>query len=140
MVAAYPIGFPLDGSNGIAVCTAPDQIRCQVSRNTNTKDADIILGKIGDICVNPLTWQTDEVAASFEENLGGVVFNAGGNVEVGVTDAQCRNGQLLVTEVRSDQYTLTAFGPGNYHVYDYSLFHMNLSKNIQQRLSAYMAR
>ena len=45
MVAAYPIGFPLDGSNGIAVCTAPDQIRCQVSWNTNTKDADIIFGE-----------------------------------------------------------------------------------------------
>ena len=140
MVAAYPIGFSLDGSNGLDVCTTPEQINCQVSWNTNTQGADVILGTPGDICVNPLTWQVDEKQAGFEENLGGVVFTAGGEIEPGVTDAQCSNGQLIISEVKSDKYTLMAFGPGNYHVYDYSLFHMNLRKNVNQRVAAYMTQ
>lgn len=140
MVAAYPIGFSLDGSNGLDVCTSPEQVRCQVSWNTNTSDAGVILGTPGDICVNPLTWQADENPANFADNLGGVVFMAGGEIEPGVTDAQCSNGQLIISEVKSEKYTLMAFGPGNYHVYDYSLFHMNLRKNIDQRVTAYMSQ
>ena len=140
MVAAYPIGFSIDGSNGLDICSQPEQIRCQVSWNTNTKNADVILGNLGDICVNPLTWQTAEDRATFEKNLGGVVFTAGGEIEPGVTDAKCSNGQLIISEVKSDKYTLMAFGPGNYHVYDYSLFHMNLRENIDQRVAAYMSQ
>ena len=30
------------------------------------------------------------------------------------------------------------FGPGNYHMYDYSFFHMNIRANAMARVSAYL--
>ena len=54
-----------------------------------------------DICVNPLTWTTDTVLAGHEANLGSVTFGALGDIEPGVADAMCQNGQLIVSEVRS---------------------------------------
>ncbi|GIR63344.1 MAG: hypothetical protein CM15mP68_0100 [Pseudomonadota bacterium] len=31
------------------------------------------------------------------------------------------------------------FGPGNYHMYDYSFFHMNIRANAKDRVAAYLA-
>ena len=48
------------------------------------------------------------------------------------------NGVLEVGEVRSENYPTTMFGEGNYHIYDYSLFHMNVRENAQARVAAFM--
>jgi hypothetical protein len=29
-------------------------------------------------------------------------------------------------------------GKDNYHIYDYNLFHMNMRKNVEQRVAAYL--
>ena len=31
------------------------------------------------------------------------------------------------------------FGPGNYHIYDFSFFHMNIRENALARTGAYLA-
>lgn len=138
LVAAYPVGFSIDGSNGIDVCSSASQTGCQVSWNTNSVDAMVILAEPGDICVNPITWETTNDVASASENMGSVSFNAGETLEQGVTGAQCLNSQLLVEDINSDNFTLMPFGPGNYHMYDYSFFHMNIRANAKARVSAYL--
>ena len=55
MVAAYPIGFDIDGSNGIPVRETPTQTGCQVSWNTVGPDAGPLLASASNICVNPLS-------------------------------------------------------------------------------------
>ena len=45
MVAAYPVGFSIDGSNGIDICASANQTGCQVSWNTNSADAMVILAE-----------------------------------------------------------------------------------------------
>lgn len=138
MVAAYPIGFSLDGSNGIDICTSASQTGCQVSWNTNSADAMVILAEPGDICVNPITWKSDDAMATASDNLGSISFAAGDTLEQEVTGAQCLNSQLLVEEINSENFTLMPFGPGNYHMYDYSFFHMNIRANAQNRVAAYL--
>ena len=31
-----------------------------------------------------------------------------------------------------------SFGPGNYHIYDYRFYYMNIRKNLQDRINEYL--
>jgi hypothetical protein len=139
LVAAYPIGFSVDNSNGLPVCESIAQVGCQVTWNASAADALFRVAEPGDICVNPLTWTTDGLPASYEANLGGVDFMAGGEIEPGVVDAQCKDSQLIISDIRSVNYTGRPFGEGNYHIYDYSFFYMNIRANVQTRVDAFLA-
>jgi hypothetical protein len=59
-------------------------------------------------------------------------------LEAGVADAQCVDGMLLVKEIHSKNYAARPMGKDNYHIYDYNLFHMNMRKNVEQRVAAYL--
>ena len=139
LVAAYPVGFFLDGSNGIPVCSTPTQTGCQVTWNSVAPEAPSFSDTSNAICVNPLSWRTDGQYVDFSMNLGAVSFAVNGEVEPGVADAQCVDGRLHVSEVRSENYSAEMFGPGNYHVYDFSLFHMNIRENALQRVNAFLS-
>lgn len=164
LVAAYAIGFGMDrdelakATPDIPVCGAPDQTGCLVTWNAIGPEAR----KFGDaknpVCVNPLTWRDDGAAAEHSLNLGAVTYPANfeGTIadfqgvpqeyidakpvlEAGVADAQCVEGMLLVQEIRSALYGARPMGRDNYHIYDYSLFHMNLRRNAEARVQAYLA-
>ena len=81
LVAAYPVGFSIDGSNGIPVCESAEQTNCQVSWNANTSDAGIVLGQPGDICVNPISWTTGEQIVQPNENKGSISFANGNTLD-----------------------------------------------------------
>ena len=140
MIAAYPVGFELDGSNGVPVCETPTQTGCQVTWNSVGPAAGALFATPGNICVNPLTWRVDGASADHDANLGGVNLDAANAPEPRVADAQCRDGRLLVTEIRSDNYSLRPLGRDNYHIYDYALFYMNIRENVQARVDAFLAR
>ena len=89
--------------------------------------------------MNPLSWRADGERVDFKANLGAVSFQVAGEIEPGVADAQCVNGRLHVTAVNSPNYSTEMFGPGNYHVYDFSFYHMNIRENAAQRVAAYLA-
>ncbi len=158
LVAAYPIGFGIDPGElpaDVAVCTGPEETGCLVTWNAVGPDAASFGDPRDNICVNPLTWRTDGVRADFAQNLGAVSFGATGfaaNVdpaalvaprnpvlEPGAADAQCIDGRLLVTEIRSDHFDAEPMGEDNYHIFDYALFHMNIRANAQARTAAYLA-
>jgi hypothetical protein len=163
LVAAYPIGFGIDREAlakavpDVPVCDSAEQIGCLVTWNAVGPRAD----KWGDtgksICVNPLTWRTDGAAADASLNIGGVAYagtfestladvkgvpqdfaDAKPILETGVADAQCVDGMLLVKEIHSKYYAARPMGRDNYHIYDYNLFHMNLRKNVEQRVAKYL--
>jgi hypothetical protein len=140
MVAAYLVGFTIDHSNGVAVCETPTQTGCQVTWNTVGPRAGALLDDPNNICVNPLTWRTDGLRAGHEVNLGGLISGITDATAPGVVDAQCRDGRLLVSEIRSDQYSARPLGRDNYHIYDYAFFYMNIRENVQARVDAFMNR
>lgn len=142
LVAAYLIGRPIAAEGpdapSLPVCATPTQTGCLISWNSQTAVAANGLSKPDSICVNPLTW-TDE-AAGFEANLGGVDFLRNGAVEPGVADARCDEGRLLLSEVRSANFSRMPFGEGNYHLYEFNLYYLNIRQNAEARVKAFAAR
>ena len=125
-------------NNGVPICAHANDTRCQVGWNAVPPGGDRFAQVGQDLCVNPITWQIDGTHADFADNLGAVSMSAGGQIEAGATDAQCVDGQLVVTEVRSDNFVSGVSG-NNYHLYDYSFFHMNIRANAEARVAAYLA-
>lgn len=163
LVATYPIGFSIDREAmakavpDVPVCESAEQISCAVTWNAIGPEAMKFADTSKNICVNPLTWRADGTAAEASLNLGGVAYpgtfegtladvkgvpqsfvDAKPILEPSVADAQCIDGMLLVQEIRSQYYSARPMGRDNYHVYDYNLFHMNLRKNVEQKVAAYL--
>ena len=139
LVAAYPVGFPIDGSNGLPVCETPTQTGCQATWNAVGPKVGSFLSAPESICVNPLTWRADRRAASHDSNVGAVNFGVSDGPELGVADAECREGRLWVSDIRSNQYSLRPLGRDNYHIYDYALFYLNIRKNVEARVNSFIA-
>ena len=163
LVAAYPIGFGINREElakavpDVPVCESAGQIGCIVTWNAVGPKAQPWGDPRKNICVNPLTWRTDGAAAEASLNLGGVAYPgtfegtladvkgvpedfiaAKPVLETAVADAQCVDGMLLVKEIHSKNYAARPMGRDNYHIYDYNLFHMNLRKNVEQRVAVYL--
>jgi len=139
MIAAYPIGFAIDGSNGLPVCASAQDTGCQVSWNSVGASPDSVLSKSDSICVNPLSWRIDSAVVANENNLGAVSFSVAGVPEPGAADAQCSDGLLKVVNITSENFGSRPLGVDNLHVYDYSLFYMNIRQNAQRRVQAWTA-
>ena len=137
LVAAYVVGFEIAEGPGLPVCARPTQTGCQVNWNSLSPQAESSYA-LDTICVNPLTWRTDGVRADFRANPGSMNFDTPPVIEEAVADAQCIDGRLLVTELRSDRDWIEFFGEGNYHAYDYGLFYMSIRENAKARANAYM--
>jgi hypothetical protein len=153
LVVAYPIGYSIKEAElppSVPVCRTATQTGCVVTWNTVGPSARRFEDTSGNICVNPLSWAADDERADFEANLGAVSFGrmelTGDDptapreplVEPGAADAQCVDGALVVSEIRSDAFDARPLGRDNYHIYDYALFHMNLRANAETRVRAYL--
>ncbi len=163
LVATYPIGFSIDRElmakavPDVPVCKSAEQIGCAVTWNSIGPEAMKFADTSKNICVNPLTWRADGAAAEASLNLGGVAYpgtfegtladvkgvppsfvDSKPILETGVADAQCIDGMLLVQEIRSQHYAARPMGRDNYHIYDYNLFHMNLRRNVEQKVAKYL--
>lgn len=148
LVAAYLVGWggtasKDEDSAAIPVCESPDQTGCWLTWNTVGPDVTRRRGK-DTVCVNPLTWKTDGEYAARELNLGGVVFPEEGDErpepDVGVVSAECIDGALVISRPEGEGYSYMPMGRDNYHVYDYTLFYMNIRRNVAERVAAYLSR
>ncbi|HEY6640742.1 DUF3089 domain-containing protein [Povalibacter sp.] len=160
LVAAYPIGFPINANEymqavpDIPICSTSQQTGCLATWNAVGPKVRSFQDTSHDICVNPLSWSTDGERADFALNLGGVTFSRQfgmtaealqegrafkPQIEPGIADAQCRDGQLWVSEIRSGNFPSRPMGRDNYHIYDLSLFHMNVRRNAEERAQHFIA-
>lgn len=162
IVAAYVIGWPISVSAdlpslGLPACASPDESGCILSWQSFAEPAepdqilqtfDASTGLTGAarkdtamLCTNPLTGLRDG-AAPASANLGTTVPSSDfttATVEKGAVPARCADrGFLLIGDPpKMGSYVL----PGNnYHVYDYSLFWMNIRADAARRLSALEAK
>ncbi len=150
MIAAYPIGFGWNEADlaklgDIPVCASATQSGCVVTWNAVGPKAQAF-GDISDnICVNPLNWKDDDSVAAHDVNLGALALGgmddkATPELIAAVADAQCTEGRLLVSELRSGKFGRgpISFGEDNYHVMDYSLFYINLRRNVVERVQMWL--
>lgn len=160
LVAVYSIGSSMPEEiteEGIPICDAPDQTGCILNYNSVTSKADMSFRKNNSVmflkgkyelahgrpiaCVNPLTWRRN--------GAGDASWNAGSlsDLETGVLEhhavgAECRD-HMLVISFAPGTTGFRLSGPrnsGDFHIYDYGLFYMNIRENAQARVAAYFAK
>jgi hypothetical protein len=164
MVAAYAVGFalPMDLFDRIykhiRPCTEPKQTGCLASWNSfAVQDADPagLFDNVGFrydggyesnrgkklLCVNPLLWSTSEQNAPPELNLGALptADEPMGAPDPRLTGAHCKDGVLYAAPPAGKGYSGFVLPGGNYHIYDYNLFYMNIRQNVAQRVTAFLA-
>jgi len=151
LVAAYLVGFSVekDQTGGVPVCDYAAATGCVVGWNTVDGDADGLFPDAGAlICTNPLTWEDEGAYAGNNLNRGGIGFVSWGpaedgeddgamNVQPAVADAECRHGVLAVHHLDSPSFPMRMPG-SSLHVYDYSLFYVNVRNNAVSRAKAYL--
>ncbi len=163
IAAVYAIGWPISRTAdldrmGLPACETAGQPGCILSWQSFGEPAnpglitdvyDTTTGFNGSpragspmVCTNPLTGNAND-AAPASANRGTTVPNAElteATLVPGGASARCDvRGFLLIGEDAPDlgPYVL----PGNnYHVYDYALFWMNMRRDVEARLDAYLDR
>jgi hypothetical protein len=151
LVAAYLIGAPITRARslGVPACATPDATGCLVTWNAR---GPRFAGSVFDfhaegerVCVNPLTWRSDETPAGAALNQGAVFLHAGDGAPLpGFADARCRGGMLIVSRIGDPPRDLASrlldfvIGPENHHPIEYQLYYMNLRSNAAERVAAYL--
>ncbi len=167
VVAVYAIGSgpvsltgqQLDNFTHFHVCSAPSDTSCLVHWDSYGEHGTekLLNSPEQSICVNPLSWRTDENKISLNKHLGAVPISgaytmklvgddASNNVTFfapekpmrNYTWAQCRDGFLYVADQSGKDYEKLGKLPDkSYHGIDLPLFHMDIRHNAKQRIDAY---
>ncbi len=165
LVAAYAVGFAVPTDlftrvfKTVTPCTAPTQTGCVASWNSFAmQDADTtgLFDNVGFrydgvyesnrgktlLCDNPLRWDGSEELAPPSANLGALPTTDEklGAPDTHVTGARCKGGVLYASPPDDKGYSGFVLPGGNYHIYDYNLFYMNIRKNAEDRAAAFLAR
>ncbi|MEX0644710.1 MAG: DUF3089 domain-containing protein [Parvularculaceae bacterium] len=146
-VAAYPVGGYFDKAAldaelpGIRLCGGAEETGCYATWNTLGPKGKRYFEGDGAACVNPLNWRADGSYAGFDLNLGAASLAGALEPLPGAADAQCVDGVLRLTELRTEafDYLPKTLGEDNFHILDYSLYYMNVRKNAADRVAAYLA-
>jgi hypothetical protein len=163
MVAAFIIGGQVRNAEvsalkSVKVCDGSSQTGCIVHWATFLEGAYVPPMMSDLVCVNPLNWRRDGAQASAEFHQGGVpasgkfssrlwgddepqgvVFEPLGAPMPKLTWAACKDGILRVADQSGNPLGKLAIF-GNYHGLDYPLFHMDIRKNVDERVAAYLQR
>ncbi|MDQ3109785.1 MAG: DUF3089 domain-containing protein [Bacteroidota bacterium] len=150
LVAAYLVGGNIGKGSftTIVLCDSASQTNCYVAWHTREYGSVIKEPKKKQetspayqnykeyTCINPLTWKSDTTPAPASLNPGSVPkkFN---RIDVGLVDAKI-SGQEIIWSHRPEK---KGYPKGeNYHVYDYSLFYMNIRQNVKERCETYLSK
>ncbi|WP_419787118.1 DUF3089 domain-containing protein [Pseudodesulfovibrio sp.] len=150
LVAAYLIGYSVTDKD-IAECPwlkpaqKADDTGVIISWNTQAPGAtgSPVL-RPGAICINPLTWTTDETPADKSQNLGAVFFDDfKGTVTREVphyVGAHVDKKVCALITTPPDKLEIGHFPPGVLHKFDYAFWYRNLEQNVKDRIAAYLAK
>ena len=166
LAAAYIIGAgaPLQAFSGLnpplPVCDRPNAVRCVNAWNDLEPRFDEEMARLRNrsliwtndgtlesvtgaplVCVNPLTWRTDEVYAPSELNIGaasatGVGFSASPPALKGAVGARCDRGILVVDRPRQPYLRRGDWFGAKWRAQPFNLFFHDIAANLPQRLDA----
>jgi hypothetical protein len=147
MIAAYVIGgwVKKNSFTHLKIMNAPDETGGVVcwrtmkdKKRTRKIDArhgkQLAIGGTNAAIVNPVSWTTDTLWHEPTTNSGSVpsTFN---RVDKNLVTAQVSGNFLYVKRIRKPGYK-SRLG-SNYHIYDYSLFYLNIRENVKTRIAAW---
>jgi hypothetical protein len=138
LVAAYIIGMPVPKSffKEIPVCSEPDQVNCFITWATYEHGyLPKNYGSFeGGVCVNPLSWKTNEELVDRNQNLGAILWKFN-KVKKRSNGAQIHNGILWIDKPHIPGRMFVKMK--NYHVADYNLFWFNMRENVRLRVETF---
>ncbi|HWA30280.1 MAG TPA: DUF3089 domain-containing protein [Rhizomicrobium sp.] len=163
LVAAYVVGNWIDedwfkARKTLKPCERADDTGCVLTWSSVLEGSDAaklrwdFVQRSGDaaaaadhryVCTNPLSWTTADTLAPKTDNLGGWVYGRGKEplpVVPDLVSARCDDGALFISDPEGIVWHALALPGGNYHDYDYQLTYMNIRKNAETRVQAYLAR
>lgn len=139
LIAAYIIGMPVpkDFFNDLPVCESEDQTNCFITWATYQKGfyPKNYESYKGGVCVNPLSWKTNDEWVPRSKNLGGITWKFT-KVEDKINGAQVENGILWIDKPHIPGRIF--INMDNYHVADYNLFWFNIRENVGNRTRKYL--
>lgn len=161
-MAAYLIGVPvyldLLAASGLPACASAEQTGCVVSFNARGpayrfggdfeyRERGAAFQSAKRLCVNPLTWKTDDAEADASLNAGALFWEESAPaLRPGFASARCADGVLVVSRIGKAPRDLPsrlldrALGAGNYHPIEYQTYYVNLRNNAQARVAAFLKR
>lgn len=140
LVAAYVVGMtiPQNSFSSLKMCEDSVQTGCFCGWRTfrkGFKPLYVEAEKEFSLVTNPITWKTDSIYAHKKMNSGSVLFKFN-KVYKRTTDAQIHEGVIWVTRPKFPWSFL--YSTKNYHVGDINLYYMDIRKNVEQRIKAYL--
>ncbi|MAE96479.1 MAG: hypothetical protein CL910_17670 [Deltaproteobacteria bacterium] len=155
LVAAYLIGgwIPeqdLGAALPIPACEGPRDTGCLIGWRTLSEKAAPPTGPNQlppgqtNLCTNPLSWTRAATPAPRTAHLGALPLlqndrTALPPVTAGMLGARCTEGSLRIDPAPQGKGWNVLVRGGNFHVYDYALFYMNLRANAEERAAAHLA-
>lgn len=156
LVAAYLIGgwIPeqeLGGALPLPACEGPTDTGCLIGWRTLSEDATPRSGPNDlpeaqtNLCTNPLSWTRSSTPAPASAHQGALPLGQNDAsslppVTVGMLGTRCADGSLKIDPTPSGEgWESFLVRDGDFHVYDYPLFSMNIRANAEERVAAYLA-
>ena len=139
LVEAYLIGFPTKETQFqyLKVSEKADTFGGYISYSTfgqDSKIATVVPEYNTAVSVNPLNWTTDKLFVSGSENKGSLSVKSNEIIRT-VFGAKNTNGILEIQKPQEGGFVPMVMK--NYHLYDYSLFYMNIRENVALRIKKY---
>lgn len=148
IVAAYMPGWTFTEDflkkTNFKLCSTPDESGCLIVWNTIAENGTSPTLLPGALCVNPLSWNSDNKKYSKSDNKGAVILLKDGN-EITVdnfTSAQINNYGGLEVAIPQNVYDnlKMPMGPNCFHSYDYDFFFYNVKENVHLRCKSYLQK
>lgn len=139
LVEAYLIGFPTKETQFqyLKVSEKADTFGGYISYSTfgqDSKIATVVPEYNTAVSVNPLNWTTDKLFVSGSENKGSLSVKSNEIIRT-VFGTKNTNGILEIQKPQEGGFVPMVMK--NYHLYDYSLFYMNIRENVALRIKKY---
>ena len=138
LVEAYIIGFPTHENQfqDLKISEKADTFGGYISYSTFGMDSKIIsvVPEYNNaVSVNPLNWTTNKEFVSSQENKGSLTRKSNELVKH-LFGAKNGNG---IVEIQKPGEGFVPMTMKNYHIYDYSLFYINIRENVALRIKKY---
>ena len=140
LVTAYIIGYPTHENQyqflkPSSNATDIGGYISYCSFGQDSKINDISEEYNGAVVVNPLSWTTDKLFVSGIENKGSLSSKSNEIIHTNF-GAKCGSGILEIQKPQEGNFIPMVFK--NYHIFDYSLFYLNIRENVAARVAQYL--
>jgi hypothetical protein len=148
MIAAYALGTSitpayLAANPHLHFAAGPDDTGVIIAYNTEAPvvvaEANILILP-GALVINPITWTTDETLATTAEGLGSYMPDSAGVYTPVPQYADARIDLAKNALICSTVDKSLGYGPGIFHIYDYSFYYFNLRANAANRVQKFLEK